>query len=125
MNWYKKYILASYDLLRKLESLKPLFIDSIQKEYNLSASGGLCGIFADIICDIVEKYIPEAICDYEYQGSLGESDGHTFAVIRVGNEAYSIDIPYCVYEQYDHNGNNWNKLNNINFTINDIKINPI
>jgi ribosomal protein S18 acetylase RimI-like enzyme len=112
-----------HPLFDKLISLKPAFVECVQKLYNKwrptkTKSGGLCDDVAAAFSDIILTHI--AIDDMDTE--LGGYTEHAWIVAYTKSESYVVDVPFWKYEF--GSGGNWKKLPNVQFTENDIIIFP-
>ncbi len=79
------------------------------------AGGGICHEFADIISGVLNENGYEATT---ISASVGEN--HVWAVVKVREGVYEVDIPFCIYEK--GGGYTWEKIPDVTFQKDDIHI---
>lgn len=109
----------------KLEELRPRFIAAaqeiydtwVQDEFDELNRGGICQDIANAFCDV----LCSSELNIEFSTVFG--DEHVWVVAYDAAEAFSIDIPYHIYEF--GGGYKWTKIPNVVFNLDDLQIDPM
>jgi hypothetical protein len=115
-------------LKEQLEALRPALAEAAQKPYDAweqdeegmdpeLGAGGICQDVAAELCDAIGQ---AGIDCYTQHAEIGEQHVWAVAYDEATQEAYLVDIPFCVYES--GGGYNWTKLPDVVFEPSDIVI---
>lgn len=130
-SWCKILKPAQVNSISLITSLIPAMISQIQTEYNAwdqsdpefgdpdLGFGGICQNFAEIIADTLNSNGFEAAT----VSNNGMGEQHVYAIVKMPDGVYDVDIPYCVYET--GGGYNWKKKQGVQFSIDDFYISKI
>lgn len=77
--------------------------------------GGICQNFAEIVAEILNMKGYETST---VSSTMGEQ--HVYAVTKMHDGVYEVDIPYWMYER--GGGYNWTKIDGVRFSPNDLQI---
>lgn len=116
--------------LDKLKALREAMAAAAQEEYDAwdqsgeygdeeVGGGGICDLIADKIASVLSDKLENV--DFREGGQDG--DDHAYNYVRVGDEAFGVDIPPQVYET--GGGYNWKKKPDVKFEPEDVDIWPI
>ena len=110
----------SKELKSKLDDLKPELLTHVQSLYDdweESDDIGLCSGLADAIRACIDKHIPDSMT------TIVDRDFRHFWV-RVYNvdECYDIDIPFGIYEKYNYDTEEYEKIPDVIFNDDDLLI---
>ena len=127
---FRKWLESISPIHQRLMQLRPLMLKAAQEvydnwdqsdEFDDYAGGGICQDIAEAISDVVNQNFPGNFDVGTVSSVCGEQ--HVWCVMKVGNEGFNIDVPYNTYETGA--GYNWQKIQGVKFTPNDITIDPI
>lgn len=118
-------LLESFNIPHNLVALKPAIAKVAQSVYDswdeedidTYGGGGICHLIADKIVELLNSNNIDAV---SFSCSVGEN--HVMVACEVEDKAYIVDIPPYVYET--GGGYNWNKIDDVNFSVSDITIEP-
>ena len=126
MDWKDNFISSLNNLEKQLMQLRPQMIAAAQKIYDewdqtdeYDPVGGICDEVANVISDVIASNIS----DIELADGGHEGDDHAYVVVYNDSEAFSVDIPYYIYES--GGGYVWKKIPDVIFNVNNVEIHPI
>lgn len=133
MSWIQKIFAngnftssAQIDGVTLIKQCAPEIMVRVQQEYDAwdqsgefgdgdLGFGGICQNFAEIVAEVLNMKGYETST---VSSTMGEQ--HVYAVTKMHDGVYEVDIPYCMYER--GGGYNWTKINDVRFSPNDLQI---
>jgi hypothetical protein len=119
----------SFDPTEQLNELKQIFSDEAQPIYDSwDQSEGEDPIFGEHggICDTIADTVTQAYFELGYETGVYTSPEipHSYVWVEIGDERYTLDIPFQLYEEHTVVGNTsqFTKKENIQFEPSDITV---
>lgn len=116
--------------IKRLMALREAMASAAQQEYDgwnqddegideELGGGGICDRISESMANVIDGSIEGA----EFRDGGQEGDDHAYNYVRIGDEAFGVDIPPHVYET--GGGYNWSKIPGVKFKPDDVDIWPV
>lgn len=125
-NWFENIKSPAFQSLVKLRpqmaiAAQNVYDNWVQDEDDEYNGGGICQDIAEAISNVVNNNYSGNFDVGTVSAQCGEQ--HVWVVMTVDDEAFEIDVPYSMYER--GGGYNWQKIQGVKFSPNDIIISPM